>query len=135
MKTPEQRRKYNLRLYHERRKELVERLGGRCVVCGTTENLEFDHKDPTTKTLHLSRQLTRAKTIIEHECTKCQLLCRTCHILKSRNDGSRSVLTDVDVHEIKTRYTQGNVTQQQLAEEFGVSPRTISAVVTGYRRS
>lgn len=135
MQTPEQHRKNNLRLYHKRRKELVERLGGRCVVCGTTEDLEFDHKDPTTKTLHLSKQLTRSLETVEHECTKCQLLCHTCHMLKSKNDGSRSVLTDADVREIKTRYAQGNITQRQLAEEFGVSQRSISAIITGYCRS
>lgn len=29
---------------------LVERLGGRCALCGATETLEFDHVDPTTRT-------------------------------------------------------------------------------------
>ena len=42
-------RKINKKNRDERRKILIERLGGKCVKCGTTENLQFDHIDPNTK--------------------------------------------------------------------------------------
>ena len=40
-------RKMSREGYHKRRKLLVEMLGGKCVDCGRTENLQFDHKDPS----------------------------------------------------------------------------------------
>jgi hypothetical protein len=45
------------------------------------------------------------------------------------NNGS-SKLTDVQVREIRQRYSEGNITQQQLADKYGVSDGLISFVVT-----
>ena len=33
----------------KKRDILREHLGGKCVMCGTTENLQFDHIDASTK--------------------------------------------------------------------------------------
>jgi hypothetical protein len=35
--------------YYRVKEKLIEELGGECVVCGTKEELEFDHVDPATK--------------------------------------------------------------------------------------
>jgi len=37
-------------------------LGGRCVRCGATEDLEFDHIDPSTKRFTISGGLSKAWT-------------------------------------------------------------------------
>jgi hypothetical protein len=40
-------------------------------------------------------------------------------------------LTDVKVSQIRDRCMFGEVTQREVAAEFGVSPGTVSAIVTG----
>lgn len=77
---------YMLRRYHARRAEVIETLGGKCVRCGTTEDLEIDHIDPSTKSYCVSHNwnLTPAKMAVE--LAKCQLLCEFHHIEKTRED-------------------------------------------------
>lgn len=35
--------------YAEQRTQFIQWLGGKCVKCNTTNNLQFDHIDPKTK--------------------------------------------------------------------------------------
>lgn len=77
---------YNLNRYHKRRAEFVDMLGGRCVVCGTTENLEFDHIDPATKAFPIGRLLNVSKQAALDELEKCQLLCKSHHIVKGHRE-------------------------------------------------
>lgn len=58
-------------------------LGGVCVVCGTTERLEFDHIDPSTKLFDIAKGWARAEKIVLEELEKCQLLCKQHHDEKS----------------------------------------------------
>jgi 5-methylcytosine-specific restriction endonuclease McrA len=39
--------KYMKERYERRRSEAVASLGGKCVVCGTTDRLELDHINPS----------------------------------------------------------------------------------------
>lgn len=48
-------RDYDLNRYEERRNKGLKLLGGVCVKCGTTENLQFDHIDPATKLFNIWR--------------------------------------------------------------------------------
>ena len=68
------------------REILIEKLGGKCVECGCTETLEFDHIDPSTKSFNISAGYHKPKEVLEEELTKCQLLCNKCHIEKSKKD-------------------------------------------------
>lgn len=66
-----------------------EYLGRVCSVCGTTEELEFDHIDPSTKVISISNAIRQEcwswnKLVIELD--KCQLLCHTHHIEKSQRN-------------------------------------------------
>jgi 5-methylcytosine-specific restriction endonuclease McrA len=80
----EHMRDYMLKRYHRRRAQAVERLGGRCALCGSTQNLEFDHTDPKKKKVNIARRLAGlAEAKWEDEIKKCQLLCRECHTDKS----------------------------------------------------
>lgn len=68
----------------ERRAAYIQERGGACARCGDAENLEIDHVDPTTKELETGSGFwTRSESVRSAELTKCQLLCRTCHQLKS----------------------------------------------------
>jgi hypothetical protein len=65
---------------------LLEKLGGKCVECGCTETLEFDHIDPSTKSFNISAGYLKPIEVLEEELSKCQLLCNKCHIEKSKKD-------------------------------------------------
>jgi hypothetical protein len=67
----------------ERRKILIEHLGGKCVGCGTTENLQFDHLDRTQKLFNIGKCLDYSFEKLLPEVEKCQLLCYDCHEIKS----------------------------------------------------
>lgn len=68
------------------REILLEKLGGKCVECGSTKALEFDHIDPKTKSFNISAGYNKPKEVLEKELSKCQLLCNKCHIEKSKKD-------------------------------------------------
>lgn len=80
-------RVYMLKRYHEKRKAVVERLGGKCVECGSVVDLELDHKDNDDKALSMAKRLhTAPAAVLEAEIQKLQLLCRACHSRKSVYD-------------------------------------------------
>jgi 5-methylcytosine-specific restriction endonuclease McrA len=58
-------------------------LGGKCVTCGSVKNLNFDHKDPSTKKYNISEILAGKLEKLLVEVKKCQLLCNKCHKIKS----------------------------------------------------
>jgi len=62
-----------------RKKWLAE--NGPCVKCGSWRELEVDHIDPKTKTMHRLWTYSEARRIAE--LAKCQILCRSCHKKKT----------------------------------------------------
>ena len=68
---------------HARRKLLIEMLGGKCVRCGATERLHFDHINPLEKSFDIGRSLDNSMYKLEPELAKCQLLCPKCHLDKT----------------------------------------------------
>lgn len=82
----------NLAYYRDRRNKRIEEckaiLGGKCVLCRSEENLEFDHKDPDSVEFRIGSNPTLAWARVLEELKKCQLLCRSCHIAKSIQEGS-----------------------------------------------
>ena len=79
-------RKYIKARKQRRKAKLIEMLGGKCVRCGTTEDLEFDHIDPSLKRFNVCSDLTRAWDLLVEEAMKCQLLCKEDHIAKGAED-------------------------------------------------
>jgi len=94
MKDREYHRTYSQQYYHTRRNKIIQDLGGRCAQCGSSENLEIDHCDPSEKQFDIGNLLNHSKEEVERELSKCQLLCHDCHKKKSdeelreRNSGS-----------------------------------------------
>ena len=75
--------KWSKQNYDGNRQYLIDKMGGQCVSCGTTDNLEFDHINPLDKSLDITHKLTlknayQLEEVIE-ELNKCQLLCEQCH--------------------------------------------------------
>ena len=77
-----------------RRLHLIERLGGKCVECGTTKSLQFDHINPLEKSFDISKKMTAPLDVLYPEIDKCQLLCPKCHIEKTKNDWLSGVLQE-----------------------------------------
>jgi 5-methylcytosine-specific restriction endonuclease McrA len=53
-----------------------------CAHCGSTENLELDHIDPTQKVSHKMWGWSEERRNVELD--KCQVLCKECHDKKTR---------------------------------------------------
>lgn len=66
-----------------RRIRLIRELGGVCVDCGTDKQLEFDHRDPTTKLFVISSGLDKPWAVLWAEAEKCDLRCNTCHLKRT----------------------------------------------------
>lgn len=52
-----------------------------CVICNSSENLVLDHIDPSKKVSH--RIWSWSQERIDEETSKCQVLCESCHHLKT----------------------------------------------------
>lgn len=80
--------------YYKNRNFLIEYLGGKCTACGTTENLELDHKNPDEKLFNPCKRLKQVNLSDEvmKEVDKCHLLCRDCHNKKTWTLDKDSVL-------------------------------------------
>lgn len=89
---PQLQREYQVEWVAARRQRAVILLGAKCTWCERTENLEFDHIDPSSKNpiLKLGRGTgsfwSWAWSRIEAELQKCWLLCEDCHRVKTRDD-------------------------------------------------
>ena len=77
----------------EQRKEgkayCVEYLGGKCVKCGTTHNLQFDHIKREGKKYNIASRVHLVFTILKEELDKCQLLCVDCHKVKTISERTK----------------------------------------------
>lgn len=74
---------------HRYRQNIIEFLGGKCAMCPETENLEFDHIDPNTRTWAaqaLSRHNRLARYAREAKEGKLQLLCGFHNKVKGARD-------------------------------------------------
>jgi 5-methylcytosine-specific restriction endonuclease McrA len=73
----------------QRRADLIELLGGACQRCGTVEDLEIDHVYPEEKSFTMSgAALDRAWAKLLEEARKCQVLCASHHLEKTRIEGT-----------------------------------------------
>ena len=81
-KNPDKYKARNKLKREKRREQILESLGGCCVKCGSTTSLEIDHINPGLKSGRqsiLSYGMPRAMSEIDN----LQLLCNTCHKVKS----------------------------------------------------
>lgn len=74
-KDPDKQRAAQLRHVHEKRRLAL--AGRHCERCGTTDELEFHHRDPAEKISH--RIWSWSWERIAKEIEKCEVLCAPCH--------------------------------------------------------
>jgi len=90
--------------------------GKSCVRCNSTKKLELDHINPETKVSHHIWSWSKVRQ--DEEIRKCQVLCRLCHIEKTREE-----ITVPLVHGTTSGYHKGcrckpctSATSKQKAE-------------------
>ncbi|AVI04753.1 HNH endonuclease [Mycobacterium phage LifeSavor] len=82
MATKEARREYQRQWIAKRRADFF--ADKRCVKCGSTEELNLDHIDPTKKVSHNIWSWSQVRR--DAEIAKCQVLCLPCHKDKTAAD-------------------------------------------------
>lgn len=123
-----------------RMQEATKLLGGSCVVCGSVENIQFDHVDPATKLWNISDGAWKAsEKAFWAEVAKCQLLCKPCHKAKTKAEGwlgakgekqLSAKLRELDVKYIRELYRLGH-SKAAIAEELNVATPTVHKILTG----
>ena len=116
----DKKNEYVRRRRAEKKQILVDRLGGECVGCGTTHNLQFDHIDRSTKSFNITKCIDKKWELVLAETDKCRLLCKSCHNIKTRcnNDNASTlkgyVLQSIenDDHTITVTYVKHTTNKQ-----------------------
>jgi len=80
---------YNKAQRYEKRAICLEYLGGNCVKCGTTHNLQFDHIKREGKKYSIASKLSYKFDNLKEELDKCQLLCAPCHLDKTAKEWTK----------------------------------------------
>lgn len=108
--------------YEERKPQLIALLGDSCVECGTDENLEFDHIDPTTKSFNILESWAKPIEVLLPEIAKCQLLCKNCHRAKTTAERAKPILfRGITFPSRKAAKAHFNVTDHILRKELRVA--------------
>lgn len=79
-------RKAAMERYYKKKAKMLEFLGGKCVKCDSTSNLEIDHIDWKEKKFTITNRTNLSWEKLKLELDKCQLLCEKCHDQKSIDD-------------------------------------------------
>lgn len=82
---------YFKKRYRKNLDRMIEMFGGKCVKCGSTDTLQFDHIDPKTKICNVSDLVTSSLDAAIEEAKKCQLLCQSCHTIKTASELGRTL--------------------------------------------
>lgn len=78
-------REYMKNRYRSKRQEIIDRLGGKCSRCGSTDGpLHLDHIDKKKKTMRAADMHSVNDKKFEEEIKNLQILCQDCHHDKSR---------------------------------------------------
>lgn len=132
---------YQLKRYHERRLKALELLGNSCKICGELHDLDIDHVNHSEKSFDISKIWSMKNETFLTELDKCQLLCRTCHLEKTKQEGSlnknrpngenihQSKLTTAQVINIRAEFRLGISTFSELANKYNVSRGNISHII------
>jgi hypothetical protein len=120
------------KLRQENKKWAIALLGGKCVICETTDNLEFDHIIYSTKSFTIGACLTNTREVLTKELEKCQLLCTNCHREKNKTElHSGFYKLDYETAEEIRGFLQIGLTPIQIAHMYDVSAQTIRKIRRG----
>ena len=122
--------------YLKRMDKLRNAFGNKCMKCGATENLHFDHTDPATKVAAIGDLATsNGFERCYKEALKCQLLCKSCHIQKSIDSGDYVSIAKYHVLTWKDGRTETIYSLDTWCKENGYHDGHLRAVRRGDRKS
>lgn len=78
-------REYMKNRYHNSRQRAIQELGGKCVGCGSTKDLQFDHVSRKNKKIRMSDIHSVNDKAVKRELKHVQLLCGDCHKAKTHD--------------------------------------------------
>jgi len=81
IRVPTNRRGYIREYYHRERDKIIKQLGGKCIACGTTDNLHIHHIIPYNGKNHRGRGAIARLLDWKNNMDKICLLCEECHKL------------------------------------------------------
>lgn len=81
-KNPDVQRAYQREWMARRRSEWIA-ANGPCVDCGSWDDAEVDHADPTTKAMNPAAIWSRNAAARDAELAKCVVRCHGCHLTKT----------------------------------------------------
>jgi hypothetical protein len=87
--TGDKKRAYQLKYVTDRKKDWIKSKGGKCVKCGSTRNLEVDHKGQANKSFNPRDIWSRSEAVRKKELAHCQVLCESCHEDKTAKQNSK----------------------------------------------
>lgn len=134
MRTKEEQRKYQREWLIQRRQEWIEQNGGKCVKCQSTDSLQIDHINADQKQRNISTLWSMSPTnpVRVNELSKCQILCRNCHLSKTIDNKEHArgykvgkKMTDDQMREALSLYESGKFTYKELGAMYGVHKDTI----------
>lgn len=120
-------RSYQREWIAKRRREWFA-ANGPCVRCGSSECLELDHRDSSSKVSH--KIWSWSKTRREAEIAKCQVLCRACHAARHAAERTRHGMSRYrngcrcEVCRTAKRLKRRRERDNQLERQFVSSPTT-----------
>ena len=128
--TNEYMRIYILKRYRDRKHTALLKLGNKCLKCGSTEKLEFDHIKRDTKSFTIAKLWSISEIRFWEEIEKCQLLCRPCHNKKTLKELGFKVAKGNHGTISTYRYCKCNLCKKAKSDYMKVySKRTASLTV------
>ncbi len=119
-------RKYQREWLTRRRQQwLVE--NGPCRQCGASNDLQIDHINPADKKLHARGLFSRTEKVRLDELSKCQVLCKKCHNIKTKKD-----LSEMQTGKPKfncRRYTKAQYIEVFKMFDSGVGAREVAKIL------
>jgi len=122
--------------YQKRMDKLRQAFGNKCIKCGATDNLHFDHINPATKVAAIGDLATNnGFKRCYKEALKCQLLCEFCHIQKSKENNEFTNCAKHHVITWKDGTTELVYSLDTWARERGYHDGHLRAIRRGDRKS